>query len=486
MKIDVFLCYRRHSAQTAKLFKKYLARHGFNGEIWYSDSEAYGNYNADIDSLINSAECAIIFIDPSFTFNFLGDDDPLECITSKEIVAIIKKKLENDSFRIVTVYVDRDTALSEKESEIISTLLRRENVDEPTQSIKLISQSNANFFSTARDDEDELFTTISNKMLPNEFYASRVPFGDFCFGRIKTNADIIIWDSAKNIKTNNIVFENTPIELPLYKKIERHKCKIEYEEQNNTMISLIGADVTLSDETEEKKIAVRYQKIPYRLFSKTLEMWDQFELDRELAKFDWRSDHYKIPNAMGLAFMVITSDDQLVVTRRSEKRRVRPGEYDCSIVEGLRMEGESSDGEKYDIDDENYLDYEIRRAFREEICAVEDGLDISVFGLVFDKCYGQWNIVGTIKTPLSSSDIIHLHSVRDDTYEDNMPEFVPFVDGNGARSLLGVQELLKKYLNNKVWSMAFTAIYAALIRVGFTDSQIVDMTKDFEETRGMY
>ena len=70
MNIDVFICYRRYTAQTAKLFKKYLVKHHFSGEVWYSDSEVYGNYKSDPSDLISSAECAIIFIDPKFTDGF--------------------------------------------------------------------------------------------------------------------------------------------------------------------------------------------------------------------------------------------------------------------------------------------------------------------------------------------------------------------------------------------------------------------------------
>ena len=74
MTIDVFLCYRRHSAQTAKLFKRYLTTHRFVGEVWYSDGEVYGNYKMDIPTLIGNAKCAVVFIDPGFTDRFLDSN----------------------------------------------------------------------------------------------------------------------------------------------------------------------------------------------------------------------------------------------------------------------------------------------------------------------------------------------------------------------------------------------------------------------------
>lgn len=477
MDIDVFLCYRRYCAQTAKLFKRYLKQHKFNGEVWYSSGELYGNYKRDIQRLISGAECAVLFIDPNFTHNFLGNEESLECITAKEIVAIIKKKIQDDSFRIITIYVDREDALTPKESEIISSLLQEANTIDPVEDVKRISQSNAVFFSTLTGDEDELFSSISRNMLSNKYYSEHIPYGNFYFGAIQTHADIIIWDSTKHIGVQNIYFENTPRVLPLYGQIERCRSDIVYEPQNNTMLSLVGTDVVLNDETEDKILSVRYQKIDYCLFYKTLTLWDQFELNKKIAMFDWRSDVFQIPNAMGMAFMVITSDNKIIFARRSEKRRLRPAEFDCSIVEGLKTTGVQQKGEQYDVNSENYLKNEITRAFREEICIADGELDIYIYGLVLDKKYGQWNIVGTIKTKLSSKEISRLHSLRDDTYEDNQIEFISLTDINGEPSLLELEHWLRISLGEGIWSMALTAIYSSLVCAGFTDKQIFDMTK---------
>jgi hypothetical protein len=55
IKKDVFLCYRRRGAQTAKLFKQYLEEKRFPGSIWYSDVEVNGDYAIDV-RLIRNAE----------------------------------------------------------------------------------------------------------------------------------------------------------------------------------------------------------------------------------------------------------------------------------------------------------------------------------------------------------------------------------------------------------------------------------------------
>ena len=86
---DVFICYRRYGAQTAKLFKRYLVAHNFPGKVWYSDSEINGNYKLDPADLISEAECAVMFIDPDFTKDFLSSENMFECITAREVLEII-------------------------------------------------------------------------------------------------------------------------------------------------------------------------------------------------------------------------------------------------------------------------------------------------------------------------------------------------------------------------------------------------------------
>ena len=323
-----------------------------------------------------------------------------------------------------------------------------------------------------------MFSSISSKMLPDDYYLKNTPRGNFYFGAISTAVDIVLWDSFAAIESKNIYFEKTNLRIPLYDQIKHTRSDLSFEPQNNKMISLVGTDVVLNNDTEEKILHVRYQNIEYRLFYKTLSLWNQFELNKVITMFDYRSGVYQIPNAMGLAFMVITSDKRMLFTRRSLKRRVRSGEYDCSIVEGLKPFGKNSKGEQYDTNSEYFLDFEIHRAFREEVCTSDNDLDIRIYGLVLDKKYGQWNFVGTIITPLSSEEIKHAHSLRDDTYEENEMEFVSFVNGNGEITMSQIKQHLRLYISEGMWDMALSAIYASLRCVGFTETQIHDMTKE--------
>lgn len=470
--IDVLLCYRQPGAQTAKLMKRYLQEHRFPGSVWYSQEEPYGNYKTDIPALVKEAECAVLLIDPAFTRGFLDASGKEECITSLEVTEIARRKMEDPSFRLITIYLNRTGGMTADESDCLHTLFVRQGLEDPAAAVRLFSQSNIVPFSTATGDEDDLFFDVSNVLLSNDYYRRNASQGNFRFGTLSTQADLVVWDSGRNLQPEDISFVLDPDQPLLYRKIERAHEKLEYEVQNNTMVSLTGIDVSLSDNEERKKISVRFQKISYQLFYKTLMLWNQLEMDREIASYDAHSGPYRIPNAVGLAFMVITADSRMIFTRRSRQRKVRSGEYDVSIVEGLKISGTDPEGNAYGTDDESYLRSEIRRAFREEVCSDDRGLTMTVNGMTLDRQYGQWNVIGVLHTALSSEEIRRIHPLREDTYEDQEVLFIPFRDENGYLTLSQLGPFLRRCRREGFWSMGMTVAAAALLAAGFTADDI--------------
>ena len=475
---DVFLCYRRRGAQTAKLMKRYLRAHDFPGDIWYSDEEPQGNYRTDIPRLIGEAECAVMFIDPAFTDGFL-DGAPMECITALEVTEIARKMALDPNFAIITVYLDRNTGLTAEESACLSELFSRAGFADPQAAVLRIAQHNTVFFSTATGDEDDLFDRVSRDMVPGDYYRRHIRTGNFYFGSLPTQLDLVVWDSGKKLTPEDITFSADPSPVPLYDRIRRTRENLTYEVQNNIMVSLVGADISLTDNDEQKKVSVRYRKTEYRLFYKTLMLWEELGLDSVLADYDPESSAaYPIPNAMGMAFMVITADGCLVFSQRSrENRRIRPGEFDCSVVEGLKIRETDPKGEGYCIDDECYLRSEIVRAFREEVCGGESGISILINGLALDRKYGQWNIIGVVDTTLTSGEIIRRHALREDTYEKQKLFCVPFRDAGGALSTEQLVPFMRKCRREGMWDMALAVTASALRHVGFSTEDIVRLSE---------
>ncbi|MBQ2881005.1 MAG: hypothetical protein IJE40_01930, partial [Clostridia bacterium] len=169
---DVFLCYRAQGAQTAKLFMRYLQSKNYD-DVWYSDTEAYGNYKNDIPELIGNAQSAVIFITKDFLNGFTEDskDGYIECITKLEIIEIEKRIQQKDGFRVLTVFQDRE-GLSVEEQDILRSVFAESGILCP-DSVSHFSQSNMVRFNSRKDVEENLFELLLKDLFPPEYFAKK-------------------------------------------------------------------------------------------------------------------------------------------------------------------------------------------------------------------------------------------------------------------------------------------------------------------------
>ena len=469
---DIFLCYRRSGAQTAKLFKRYLWENGFPASVWYSDDEPLGNYRFDIQNLLSTARCAVLFIDPNFTRGFQEEG----CVTALEIVALQRNLMQRSDLNVITVFLDRRQGFSPQEEAQLAELFSRHDIL-CEDALSYLCQNNAVYFDTAHDSELALFQKLEKVLLPSQNSIEAIR-GNFFFGDIPTSAEILVWDSDAGIAPEKISFSLDPEPIPLYRQIETANCQIDHELQNNQVISVTGLRQTLTDNEERKNVAFFYKLIEYRLFYKTLRLWnvEMFGIENFLSSYRKESSRYLIPNAMGLACMVITADSCLLFTQRSKARRIRPGEYDCSIVEGLKPASSSAAAGLFVPDGAEYLLSEVHRAFCEEVCDDDRDLSIRFFGVVLDKAYGQWNLVATVSTPLTACQIQQNHATRKDTFEENRMFFVPVPPCEEEGSIQRLSATLRPFLQGRIWGMALTSLYAALRQLGYTDGNIRSLT----------
>lgn len=461
MKTDIFLCYRRAGAQTAKLFKKYLEKENFMADIWYSDLENHGHLIEDVPFLIRSAQCAVLFVDKNFTYNFESD----ECITALEIVEIVKRANADPNFHIFEIFLNRDD--HEFTNEERSTLARVLKTTD--QRLSVLTKRNAIAFNIYSDDEESLAKKLIPDLLPLEYYKKNIRPGNFSFGYIPTYVDVAFCDFKKNIELDDITFSIDDRSIKTYRDIRRFPFSEKREIQNNTMISFVGADVILSDDDESKTVLIRYQMIKYDLFNKTIQLMNMAQLGlwKLISSYKLDDDAFLIPNAMGLSLMVVTADQKLIFTKRSAQRVIRSAQYDVSIVEGLKIEG---------IEEDNYLESEIIRAYNEEICEATSKLDIHFSALVIDKEYAQWNFVGTIFTEQTSEDIARIHATRSDTYERNEIFFIPYEKKLEERVMI-MQRRLSNFIHGKMWGMGLFTLYSTLRVIGFSEAEIAEISK---------
>ena len=458
---DIFLCYRSRGAQTAKLFKRYMTARKYDS-VWYSDDEVYGNYKIDIPDLIFDAKCAVLFITDDFFHNFISDEkkqesnnNQIECITLLEIIEIERKLQSDTDFKIVTVFLDRE-AITINEQNILRKVFDDAGIL-TTDSVNHFAQSNTVKFNTRKDIEEDLFENLYNSILFAEYFNNKL-IGNFEFCKNKTTVDIIVQDFKKPISIGFVEFSN---EIAFYKKIEHINSNVIEVKQNDDMISVVKCNSTRESNTDNLEIEILFKTIEYRLFNKCIHLWDneRLKISEKIYNYDCEEDLFCIPNAMGLALMVITSDNYLVFSKRSLQRAIRAGEYDCSIVEGLKIEVFDPPVFDYDIFDENYVINECHRAYKEEISDKDSRINIKLNGIILDKQYGQWNIVGTIYTDRTKEQLIQEHPLRRDTYEKNQLIFVSL-----EKEM--IKEKVKEFKRVGLWDTALAVLKLTLLRLG--------------------
>lgn len=485
---QLFLCYRRLGAQTAKLFSFYMKKNHPEIDVWYSDKEREGNYSLDVPELLRNSYGAVVFISKNFTEGFLDKNGNInlnryrseygrECVTALEIIEIEKNMQSRNDFELHVINLDGEK-LSKKDRKVLETVFAKAGILRP-ESVTRFAERNYNAFDTARDHEDSFFGRMMGAYLPNDI--ETFVKGNLSIGNENTTIDVLCWDCRDFISPGHIAFELEGADIPYYDKIEAAPFKGEPLSQDDDILSVVQFEQSLTTNEEKKHLLMRCKLSKYHLFKKALDLWDKngFSMSREIASYlNAEEDDrlYPIPNAMGLALMVLTSDNKLVFSRRSTKRKVRSHEFDCSIVEGLLpVVDKTLAGKKvhYDFTDPNYIQKECWRAFCEEICASEEkDLTIELFGLVLDRKYGQWNFVGLIRSALTSAQIASRHPTRDDTTEKNELFYVGYLSKDGAPSIDPVRERVRLYRQDGFWDMALAVLFGTLTVLGFSREEI--------------
>ncbi len=483
---QLFLCYRRAGAQTAKLFSFYMKRNHPEIRVWYSDSEREGNFTLDIPELMKKSYGAVVFVSKGFTKGFLDREGRInanayraeqaeECVTVQEIIEIERNLQERKDFELHMVHLDG--ALLDKRDQMVLEAVFGQAGILRKDSVAHFAQRNHNAFDTARDHEELFFDRMIGAYLPsNTHLAIR---GNYSVGGYTTTVDVLCWDCRQFIRPEHISFELENEDIPLYDRIERAPIQEEPLQQDDDVLSVVRFDQDLTTNEERKHLRIGCRISKYHLFKKTLDLWDRngFGMSAEIARYlngEEETRRYPIPNAMGLALMVVTADGKLVFSRRSGKRRVRSREFDCSIVEGLLPAVDKEIGgvrARYDYTSPDYIARECKRAFFEEICA-DQRLQASVFGLILDRKYGQWNLTGMIRSSLSARQIQALHPTREDTTEANRLYFVDCLAPDGTKSIRAVRDALQLYRKDGFWDTALAALTGTLCSLGFAQEEI--------------
>ena len=456
---DIFLCYRSRGAQTAKLFKRYMASQG-GGDVWYAEDEAGGTDRQDIPSLIGGAKCAVLFITEDFFQGFSGDDGKDATVLA---VTEIERRLSTDpDFRMLTVFLDRGP-LDREEEAALEQAFRSSGVLCPG-SLAHFTGSDRIPFDTARDHENDLFRllrTAIQAVVSRRWSAA----GSFRFCGKKTAVDLV---QAELTGPVEIAFSEYSGTVPFHERIDQIPGNAYTDRRTDEMICVVGWESSRNPDNGGVHILLTYKPVEYRLFHKSIQLWDdpELKLRQKMQDYDCTVPGalFEIPNAMGLAMMLVTADGSLVFSRRSRSRRIRPGEFDCTAVEGLQMEVEDEKTGGYDVEDQAYVEHEFLRIYREEICEDTQGVRLLVNGILLDRDYGQWNIAGTVFTPKTSAELQREHPYREDSYEQN--ELI-FVKPDQLKTAL--EEMRRVGM----WDTALAVLQLTLLRMGLDSASLL-------------
>lgn len=119
-----------------------------------------------------------------------------------------------------------------------------------------------------------------------------------------------------------------------------------------------------------------------------------------------------LSQGVGIVLTVVTADEKIVLTRRRADTGIRPNELDVSVVEAIdpyQDAVENSNGEQHSRKTIDLYKVAIR-GLKQELGMVASRDQIHLLGFGVDLEYYQWNIIGTVNTNLTSSQIIELKS----------------------------------------------------------------------------
>jgi len=431
---DVFLCYREPGAQTAKLFRQYLQRHAPHLSVWYSDTESIGHFKDDVAPLIRSAHYAVIFLSDTFTKGFSSqktDPDNI-CITALEMVEIEKKLQTDTEFKIIPVFLgEKYTVLSSRQKRDLEGLFDRHGVL-TKESISHFSCANHAHFNPRTEAETLLFEKLYKAIDNSLTYYDR-PDGDFRFRWMPDRPTWVHEIACEPTHPISVHFESveTEVDFPdTYEYVRRKAGGKTDTEWDDDVINATTVATRRETNSDRLHIAIGYTITKYARFAETQKFLKDADDTcwKALSAFDSETPDavFPLPNAVGLALMVVTNDHYLVFAMRSKRRNIRPREYDVSIVEGLWDKLHTPDGGQTAdyMADPAYLQKEILRGYAEEISSHTDGLQIYLHGLILDKQYAQWNITGTVFTDRSREQLESEYASRTDKYEKTTHYYV--------------------------------------------------------------
>lgn len=247
-------------------------------------------------------------------------------------------------------------------------------------------------------------------------------------------------------------------------RIHEKECAMQaaHESGNMNVWPGIGVGIekyqTFLDKKEENLgLKIHFYKTFYPAFQATvLEIGSEDRSDPKsiyqsyLADRDPRDVVPFLARHVGVAVVVITSDNMVVAVKRSDQVHARPNEFDVSVIEGIEptKDADISGGiNKIDVFKT------IARGCDEELGFRPNSASIKVLGFGVDQRYYQYNFFSVVKADRTFSEIKTLRNGKArDAWES---ELFPVKNSIGS--------VLEFIDSNQMWDTAVAAFYWQLV-----------------------
>lgn len=207
--------------------------------------------------------------------------------------------------------------------------------------------------------------------------------------------------------------------------------------------------ITRTEREERPQLELWFGPSTYYTYLATNQQLHEKKFRKQYPINSWEQPPKFFSNAFAIYLCVITDDNYLILTQRSQNVGSRPGEFNISANEALSRDFDNV-GNKPDI-------YGCAiRGLSEELALDQRATDINFLSFGVDTLLGHWALLGFTKTQKTKHDLIVARSqgVRD-KWENSRIAFVPF----------NLDEVISYILNaNRPWAPgAIACIYHTLV-----------------------
>lgn len=289
----------------------------------------------------------------------------------------------------------------------------------------------------------------------------------FTLGNTSTNFFVIDGDGQFEFKPENIECriihekKELPSELEAIKneiaeqEAEKEAQGLEYK-WNGPLYGLAKYRHSRTADKEDMTVLFNFFKTDYYTFMAT-----NMQLDRMLdsgksigEKFIPYEQLEKVEpilaNGFGIALVVITSDENIILTKRTSISGARGNEMDIGVVEGVHPLLD-----RHSVNDGPDLFNTAVRGANEELGIIINKDQIKFLGYGIDLDFYQWNMIGFAHVPYTANDIQNIRSRgTSGKWENTLLIFKNF-------SSKTVAEIIA---NETMWSTSKTALYWTAVR----------------------